>query len=112
MRFDGDTVTQPMEYEPWPSKMGVQVVPALSVFHTPPEPTPTYQTLGSPGLKATSAMRPDMKAGPMVRSPMPAKVPSDMGPSFPAGGFAPLRAGLVAAQAVIRKKVESSRCRR
>ncbi len=39
----GSIATQPMEYEPSPSKIGVQVVPALSVFQTPPEAAATYQ---------------------------------------------------------------------
>ena len=38
-------VTQPIEYEPSLSKIGVQVVPLLAVFQTPPEPTATYQVL-------------------------------------------------------------------
>ena len=33
---------------------GFQVVPALTVFQTPPEPTATYQVLGSPGWSATA----------------------------------------------------------
>jgi len=40
--FDGSSVTHPIEYDGWSSKIGVQVVPAFSVFHTPPEPTATY----------------------------------------------------------------------
>src|SRR6056297_90962 len=64
----------PIEYESWPSKIGFQVVPELTVFQTPPEPTATYQTLGLSGCNAMSAMRPDMNAGPMVRSSSPANV--------------------------------------
>ena len=48
--------------------MGVQVVPRFSVFHTFDEEVATYQTLRLAGSTATSAMRPDMKAGPMPRS--------------------------------------------
>mgnify|MGYP000618023668 CR=1 FL=1 len=44
------------------SKIGFQVVPLLSVFQTPPDPTATYHWLSSCGLMAMSAMRPDMKA--------------------------------------------------
>jgi hypothetical protein len=33
--------TAPMEYDPSLSKTGVQVVPLLMVFQTPPEATPT-----------------------------------------------------------------------
>ena len=44
------------------------MVPAFTVFQTPPEPTATYQVLGSVGSIAMSAIRPDMSAGPMARS--------------------------------------------
>lgn len=37
----GSMLTQPIEKEPWLSKTGVQVVPALVVFHNPPEQTAT-----------------------------------------------------------------------
>ena len=69
-------MTQPIEYEPWSSKTGVHVVPALTVFHTPPLPTPTYQTLLSVGWMTMSAMRPDMKAGPTLRISSPLNVAS------------------------------------
>ena len=42
-------VTQPIEYETSSSKSGAQVVPAFTVFQTPPEPTATYQIDVSPG---------------------------------------------------------------
>ena len=42
--FAGSMVTSPMEYEPCSSKIGAQVVPALRVFHTPPDPAATYQS--------------------------------------------------------------------
>ena len=48
--FEGSIVTQPIEYEASLSKSGVQVVPAFTVFHTPPEPTATYQVLGFVGI--------------------------------------------------------------
>ena len=41
----GSSVTSPIEYEGWSSKIGVHVMPALVVFHRPPEPTATYQVL-------------------------------------------------------------------
>ena len=63
----GSIVTQPIEYEPWPSKMGVQVVALSVVFQTPPEPTATYQVARSAGSIAMSAMRPDARDGPMFR---------------------------------------------
>ena len=43
------------------------MVPAFSVFQTPPEPTATYQTLSLSGCTATSAIRPDKNAGPTLR---------------------------------------------
>ena len=39
--FFGSRTTQPIEYDPSPSNTGVQVVPALVVFHTPPEAAAT-----------------------------------------------------------------------
>src|SRR5688572_15290815 len=48
--------------------MAVQVVPALLVFQTPPEPAATYQVLRSRGCTAISEIRPLMRAGPMLRS--------------------------------------------
>jgi hypothetical protein len=37
----GSRVMQPIEYEPWLSKIGVHTVPAVVVFQTPPEATAT-----------------------------------------------------------------------
>ena len=47
--------------------MDVQVVPALVVFHTPPDPTATYHVCGWVGWIAISAIRPEAKAGPIDR---------------------------------------------
>src|SRR5215216_1277335 len=47
--------------------MGVQVVPALMVFQTPPESAATYQMPGAVGWTAMSAMRPLIRPGPMPR---------------------------------------------
>ena len=44
------------------------MVPAFSVFQTPPEPTATYQTLSLSGWVTISAIRPDKKAGPTLRN--------------------------------------------
>ncbi len=63
-----------MEYEPWSSKSGFHVVPALSVRHSPPLPTATYQVLGSPGSTAMSAIRPAISAGPIPRRASPSNV--------------------------------------
>jgi hypothetical protein len=54
--------------------MGFQVVPALVVFHTPPEPTATYHKLKSLGSMAMSAIRPDINAGPIPLSCNPENV--------------------------------------
>ena len=48
--------------------MGVQVVPRFTVFQTFDDEVATYHTLRSVGSTATSAIRPDMKAGPTPRS--------------------------------------------
>src|SRR6476646_1355719 len=63
--------TVPMEYDASLSNTGVQVVPALVVFHTPPDATATYQMRLSRGWTAMSAMRPDVSAGPIDRSRRP-----------------------------------------
>src|SRR5215203_603084 len=47
--------------------MGIQVVPALVVFQTPPEPAATYQMPGAVGWTAMSAIRPLISPGPMLR---------------------------------------------
>src|SRR5512147_1729955 len=51
--------------------MGDQVVPAFTVFHTPPECTATYHTLRLPGWMAISPIRPEVIAGPMERNRRP-----------------------------------------
>src|SRR5512139_701015 len=70
----GSIVTAPIEYDAWSSKIGVQVVPALTVFQTPPEATPTYQVLLSVGWMAMSLMRPEVIAGPIPRKRSPPSV--------------------------------------
>src|SRR5215208_3363971 len=54
--------------------MGFQVLPALVVFHTPPEAAATYQVALSFGWTARSITRPEVRAGPMLRSASPEKV--------------------------------------
>src|SRR6267143_3724190 len=39
--FFGSSTMQPIEYEPSRSNTGVQVMPALTVFHTPPDAAET-----------------------------------------------------------------------
>jgi hypothetical protein len=55
---------QPVEYEDSSSKIGVHVVPAFTVFHTPDDPVATYHTLSFVGWNFISAILPDKKAGP------------------------------------------------
>src|SRR6185369_9105223 len=63
----GASAMSPIESVPWRSKIGFQVTPPLVVFHKPPDALATYTTLGSPGTPSTSATRPPMTAGPMLR---------------------------------------------
>src|SRR5512143_768840 len=84
---------QPIEYEPCASKMVDQVVPALSVFHTPPEPTATYHVCRLSGWMTMSLMRPAMMAGPMLRKARPARSPS-LRSGVLAAGAAALALGL------------------
>src|SRR5258708_5774202 len=62
--------------------MGVNVVPAFVVFHTPPDAVAKYQTRVSLGSTARSTMRPEIMAGPIGRSSRPAKVFSPYFDSF------------------------------
>src|SRR5829696_7064838 len=57
--------------------MGVQVVPALVVFQTPPDATATYQVAGRVGSTAMSEIRPEVSAGPMGRSSRPLQTSPD-----------------------------------
>ena len=66
----------PMLYDDSLSKIGSHVVPAFTVFQTPPEPTVAYMTLSSCGWIAISAIRPLFSAGPMARSERPDKLAS------------------------------------
>src|SRR5258708_40083566 len=66
--FFGSIVTVPIENEPWLSKIGVKLVPPLTVFHTPPAAAPMYQTFLLVGSTAMSATRPEVSAGPIERS--------------------------------------------
>src|SRR5690606_3101562 len=87
--FEGSIVTHPVEYDACWSKTGVHVTPALTVFHTPPDPTATNQVCSSRGSIATSAMRPAIRAGPMLRKANPDKISGLSRVSFfSASGFA------------------------
>ena len=79
--FFGSITTVPIEYEPSFWKIGVNVVPALVVFQTPPDATPMYQVCLSSGCTATTLMRPDISAGPTARSLKSLKVPAPRDPA-------------------------------
>src|SRR5687768_6972451 len=68
-----------MEYDASLSKTGVQVVPAFTVFHTPPEAAPTKYFAGYFGSTAKPLTRPDVNAGPMDRKRNPLNVGVDIG---------------------------------
>ena len=61
MGLVGSSVTQPIEKESWPSKIGSKVVPLFSVRHTPPEDTAMNQREVSLGSIARSPMSPPGK---------------------------------------------------
>src|SRR5512134_1411854 len=66
--FFGSMVMAPVENDPSLSKIGANVSPALTDFHTPPAAVATYQVFLLVGSTATSAMRPEVSAGPMDRN--------------------------------------------
>src|SRR5687767_4065545 len=80
--FFGSITTDPTEYAPSFWKTGVNVVPALVVFQTPPEATPIYQVCLSSGCTAITLMRPDIRAGPTDRSLKLLKVAGAQGSWF------------------------------
>ena len=68
--------TAPTEYDASFWKTGVKVMPALVVFHTPPEATPTYHVCLSSGCTAMALTRPDIRAGPTARRRNSLNVPA------------------------------------
>ena len=54
-------------------------MPALVVFHTPPEATPMYQVCLSSGCTAMVLTRPDISAGPTARKRSSVNVPAAHG---------------------------------
>src|SRR5687767_5452455 len=56
------------------SKIGFQLIPPFVVFQTPPEAEPTYTTFGLPGTPSTSATRPLMLTGPILRHSRPFQI--------------------------------------
>src|SRR5215472_19122560 len=65
---EGAMAMSPMVETSSLSKTGSQVVPLLTVFHKPPEATPTKTMLGFDSTTAKSSMRPHMNAGPISRN--------------------------------------------
>ena len=64
LELRGSITTVPTEYDGSLSNTGVQVVPELVVFHTPPDAAAMNQTCLFRGSTAMSATRPDVAAGP------------------------------------------------
>src|SRR3954467_9065251 len=71
--FDGSIAIAPIDCTGCLSNTGLNVVPPSSDFHTPPEAEPTSKvTLPSFSCRpVTAAMRPDMVAEPILRTPRP-----------------------------------------
>src|SRR5579859_486561 len=65
---EGAMATSPMVDTASLSNTGVQVVPLLVVFHTPPAATPTKTIFGLLSTTAKSSMRPPITAGPISRN--------------------------------------------
>ena len=79
----------PIEYEPSRSNTGVQVVPSLTVFQTPPEAEATKKCEGLFGSTAKPMTRPEVNAGPIERNLKPLKVGVDIGSrGFPSSSAA------------------------
>src|SRR6266850_1575113 len=95
----GSTVTQPMECDFSPSKIGAKPVPAFVVFQTPPPAVAMYQTRASRGSTVRSTMRPEVSAGPSGRSSRPANVFSPYFDSFSFESAAGVTASAVSASA-------------
>src|SRR5688500_2813341 len=79
--------------------MAVQVVPALVVFQTPPEPAATYQMPGAVGWTAISARRPPIRWGPTARNGSAAEALA----SGDSGGSADLEPAAWAARGAARR---------
>src|SRR5689334_11481883 len=56
--------------------MGVKLMPALVVFHSPPDAVATYHVLLSVGCTAMSRMRPEITPGPIERNLSPPSAPA------------------------------------
>src|ERR1700736_4720032 len=68
----GSMATAPMDWAASLSKMGLNVVPPFTDFHTPPLAAPTYTVSRPSSLTAvTAAIRPLIAADPIFRAPNP-----------------------------------------
>jgi hypothetical protein len=63
----GSILSAPIPNTGWSSKMGVQVIPPLSLIHTPPLAVPVYKTDGLSALTSIAVTRPLVVAGPIDR---------------------------------------------
>ena len=73
----GSTAIAPIDCVPSLSKTGLNVVPPLMDFHTPPLAEPTYTVRRPPSSTAVkAAMRPLIAAEPMLRAGSPEMVPA------------------------------------
>src|SRR2546425_5832285 len=70
--FLGSMVTAPIDCTACRSNTGLNVVPPLTDFHTPPLAAPTYTVRRAPSCTAArAATRPLIAADPMLRAPRP-----------------------------------------
>src|SRR5947207_2246096 len=77
--FFGSMATAPIDCTGCLSKTGLNVVPPLTDFQTPPLAEPTYSVMRLPSCTASiAATRPDIAADPMLRAPRPEMVSESM----------------------------------
>src|SRR5580700_10424687 len=81
------TAIAPIDWVGWLSKMGCQVRPASSVFHTPPLTAPTQKTFGCEGTPTTARVRPP-RSGPIMRHSRSAYTAPGAGAADAAGAAA------------------------
>src|SRR3954471_21388986 len=95
--FFGSMATAPIDCTGCLSNTGLNVVPPLTDFQTPPlaEPTKTVTRLAS-CTAATAAMRPLIAAEPMLRAPRP-EIVSESTLTGPAGAIGAAPPGVVPA---------------
>src|SRR3954464_13952079 len=73
--FFGSMAMAPIDCTGCLSKTGLNVVPPLTDFQTPPLAAPTYSVMRFASCTASiAAMRPDIAAEPMLRAPRPEMV--------------------------------------